>query len=531
MSLHKKLISERNIFILILVINCVFILAVRFYPSMDGPCHLYNSNLITHLIKGSQDGINNYFILNHAPIPNWISYFILSFFNSFLPAWGAEKILLIAYLIGLAVSFRLLIKQLCPENIGLSILILPFAYSFLFHLGFYNYSISFIFMFLTLYYWLKYQSDTSLKKYMLLFTLITLTYFSAILTFFFLGLTLGLFVLAFSINNYLNGNSLKKEAKAIIRELILLLIISSPALIFSAIFIGSTTYSTSGHRYSYGELITWVNDVRSIIVYNYTEERVITEQIMHIMIALVSVSLFLRFHKTGTLFSSRIYRRSDILLIPIALAFCFLFIIPDGSNAGMMSDRFCLMFFMLLVLWTVAQRLPPKVVTVFIAFIIVIHLGLLTKHHFGTIVKLSKDAETIYYSSGYIKENSVVLPVNMTDNWLEPHFSNYLGVDKPMIILENYEAQVGWFPVRWNTREMPRIKLCENDGINGIQWDSNINSTTIKQIDYVFLFGNTNKINDESWTELKIVLDQNFTLSYTTEDNYAAVYSRVLKNE
>jgi len=115
----------------------------------------------------------------------------------------------------------------------------------------------------------------------------------------------------------------------------------------------------------------------------------------------------------------------------------------------------------------------------------------------------------------------------MSDNWLEPHFSNYLGVDKPLIILENYEASVGWFPVKWNTQKLPRIKLGTFDTINGIQWMSNTQSNQIKQIDYVFLYGSTNKIDDQSWAELNAELAKNFRPVFNSENNYIIIYKRL----
>ena len=63
MTNFLKRINEKNIFLLVLLINCLVISTVRFYPSADGPSHLYNSNLIAHLLNGNSDEISNYFVL------------------------------------------------------------------------------------------------------------------------------------------------------------------------------------------------------------------------------------------------------------------------------------------------------------------------------------------------------------------------------------------------------------------------------------------------------------------------------------
>jgi hypothetical protein len=523
----KKWPTEKIIFYAVLALSVLLLLTVKFYPSMDGPSHLYNSNLICHLLNGHPSIVGSYFILNKDVIPNLTSYFILSLFNSFLPGWLAEKILLILYLIGIAISFRLLIKQLNPSNAGLSVLIMPFAYSFLFHLGFYNFSLSFIFMFLAIYYWLKNREKGGLLKYFILFLFISFTYLSAIITFVFLGFILGLFILVYSIKDYYKEYNRSLIVKKLFRELIFLFIVSLPCLIFSIIFIKSTIYFPSKEHYSLGELIKWLNDARCIIVYDYEGEARLTGQFLHIAIAILSISFFTRFYQKGAWFYKDKIRRSDIFLIPTLIALILLFVVPNGSNAGMMSDRFCLLFYLFFIVWVSSQSLPKRVSLLFVVLIVMVHLGLLFKRQNSTIRNLDKDAIAIYNAAKYIEENSIVLPVNMSDNWLEPHFSNYLGVDKPMIILENYEASVGWFPTKWNVQKMPRLKLGGLDAINGIQWISNTQSSQVKQIDYVFLYGSTNKINDLHWVELKSVLEKSYKMVFTSGNHYVAIYKRI----
>jgi hypothetical protein len=493
---------------------------------MDGPCHLYNSNLINHLVTVSPGEITNFFVINKAVIPNWTGHLILSLFNLLFPAWVAEKVLIIFYLLGISISFRLLLKQFNPDFVGFSVLIVPFAYSFLFHLGFYNYCLSFVFLFFTIYYWLKNSENNGFQKYIVLFVLSALTYLSAILTFFFLGFCLGIFTIVFSINDYCNGLQVSAIIKKRGRQVVFLLAAFLPGLFFSVLFFKSSAFLGTNEQYTVGELVKWLNDVRCIIVYDYTGEEKLTEQFLHIAIIIVAISLFMRFSNKSPVTATAIFRKSDVFLIPCLLALVFLFIIPNGSNAGMMSDRFCLLAYMFFIVWVAAQPIPKKISSVLIVLIIIFQVGLLFKRQNGTIRDLNKHAVAINDAAKYIAENSIVLPVNMSENWIEPHFSNYLGVDKPMVILENYEATVGWFPVQWNEKNFPRLKLGDYDSVNGLQWKSNIQSNQIKHIDYVFLYGNTQKVNDPVWSDLKNVLDKYYALTYVSEQKYAAVYKR-----
>jgi hypothetical protein len=519
-------LKEGYLFYSILLLNLIILCSVKYYPSMDGPAHLHNAKLLSHLIQGDFNSFSEFYEINSIAIPNWTSHIVLGSLITVFPAWLAEKIMLCLYIIGLTLSFRLLITKLNPTNNYLSFIIFPFTYSFLFHLGFYNYSISFIFLFFTLYYWLKIKDTQTNLNSVVLSLLLILTYFSGVLTYFFLGLTLGLFVISIEIGHYFQNRQLGFQIYTLFKKLGLLLLISLPSLLLLMMFLKSISYAPSGGGYPMNELTKWIDDVRALIVYDYVGEEKLTSQFLHIIIAIFSISLFLRFKNIPfKKFAERI-DRNDIILVPVLVALVLFYIVPNDSSARMMSDRYILMFYMLLIIWVAWQPLPKRVSQILVFLILVLHFGLLMKHQNGTIRKLNRDAISIETVAKYIETGSVILPINMSDNWLEGHFSNYLGVNKPLVILENYEAGVGWFPLKWNWEKIPNIMLGKKTSVSGIQWPGNTNSAKIKQIDYVFLYGALSKVNDAQWIELKEELNADFTLVYTTDNQFAALYKK-----
>jgi len=516
------LIESKYLFYFVLLINIILLFFTKFYPSMDGPAHLYNSNILLHLLKGN-NVLSEFYSINSLYIPNWTSHFILLIFNSFLPSWVAEKILLIIYVSGMALSFRYLIKVLNPKNISLSILIFPFIYSFLFHLGFYNFSLSFILFFVTLGYWLQSFNSKNTYKYFILFFLITITYFTSIVIFGFLGLTIGSFILYFSYKKYLEDKNFVRAIQFCGQRLLILLIVSLPSLIFLILFFKNVQFFPSDAAYSVEELIKWINDARPFIVYNYVGDEIITEQFFHVLLLLLAFSFTL---KNKNKENYNYIEKANILAIPLLISILFYFLTPNGSSAGMMSDRYCLILYILGIVWIVSRSVETKFNNIIILIVLILHFGLLFKHLNGTIRKLDANAITINKVDEYISENSVVLPVNLSDNWLEPHFSNYLGVEKPMIILENCEADVGWFPIKWNSENIPNIMLGDKNSISGISWINNTKSKSTKQIDYILLYGNQSKIDDSKWSELKEQLSKGFKLKYKSENNYVMLYEK-----
>ncbi|KFD38298.1 hypothetical protein AT05_10865 [Schleiferia thermophila str. Yellowstone] len=515
--------ESKYLFYVTLLINVLLLFSTKFYPSMDGPAHLYNANILLHLLRGN-DFLSEFYSINNLPIPNWISHIILLIFQSFLPSWMAEKILLIIYVSGMALSFRYLIKVLNPKNISLSILIFPFIYSFLFHLGFYNFSLSFILFFSTLGYWIHSFNSKNKYKYFILFLLITMTYFTNLLIFGFLGLTMGLYVLYFSVKKYLDDHDMLSALRFCSRNLLILLLISLPGLIFFLIFYVNVQFYPSEEAYSVKELIKWINDARPFIVFDYADEEIITEQFLHVLLLLLGTSFLLNNEEKSNYNN---IEKANVIAIPLLLSIFLYFVTPNGSSAGMMSDRYCLILYMLGLVWVVSRSVATKFNGILIFSILILHFGLLFKHLNDTIKKLDANAIAINMADEYISENSIVLPVNLSDHWLETHFSNYLGVDKPMVILENYEASVNWFPIKWNSEKIPNILLKDKNSISEIQWINNINSTSTKQIDYVLLYGNLNKINDPKWSDLKEQLSAGFKVKYISENHYVALYEKI----
>lgn len=520
------LVNERIVFYSVLLINVIVLWSLKYYSSMDGPAHLYNSNLISHLIKGDISSLSIFFTFNTIPIPNWTSHSILSILCLIFPSWIAEKIMLSFYIIGLALSFRLLISKIAPSNISLSILIFPFIYSFLFHLGFYNFCLSFILFFYTIFYWIK-SKDNNYIRYIYLSILITLTYFSNVLIYGFLGISLAFLVVLFEIR----GSKFfsKENIRIVFNKLLLLFVISIPSLVCLSLFYTTTKFFNSTDKLSANELFNWIKDVRPLIVYNYQNEAIITRLFLLIIIGIVSISLYNRFQSTPLKEFYLKIEKNDIFLFISFIALFLFFTVPNGSNAGMMSDRYCLIFYMVLIIWVVAQLIPTRLRHIFIGGILVLHSVLLFQHY-KVLKNLNKDAQTIESASKYLEKGSVVYSINMSDNWLETNFSNYLGVEKAIVLLQNYEANVGWFPLKWNTDSLPHIVFGNKIDETGINWTVNNNSNKIINIDYVLVYGTLSKMENDNYTETKKLLDSNYKLVYESNDKFVVLY-KFIKNK
>jgi hypothetical protein len=109
--------TELIIFAVVTIASMVPLLTTRFFPSMDGASHLSNANIINQLLIYNNKLFQQFFLLNPEPVPNWTSHFMLAFMQLIMPAFLAEKILVILLLAGMPFAFRALLKTISPGNI------------------------------------------------------------------------------------------------------------------------------------------------------------------------------------------------------------------------------------------------------------------------------------------------------------------------------------------------------------------------------------------------------------------------------
>ena len=509
--------QEKFFFLAVLLINISFIFNAKFFPSMDGPAHLHNSYLLKQLFGGSEF-VKQYYNLNHSPIPNWSLHGTLALLLCFFSAPNAEKIIQVIYILLMAFSFRYFIKQIQPKNLFGSILVFPFMFSFLFHLGFLNFCLSIGFMFLGVGFYLKNQQNLRVKNRLILGVIALLAYFSNVLGFAYLVF----FLFAFSfVNHFSEGIELSRiKIAELLKKYTVLFLICLVPLIFLILFYTSVEFFPSTKDYKKEELLNWVFSLRSLIVYNFGQDQYYTQVLFLILSMSFAISVFI-FYKTEQKITLSI---KLMLLIAIGFTFIFLLKIPDGSSAGMMSDRLCLMLFFVSLAAFISFPIPRSVLIGIVFITIYINIAIYHYNHSSIIKNYSVHADKIYILSERIREKSIVLPINLDADWMEGHFSNYLGVNKELVILENYEANVGWFPLKWDMEKMPKFMLGTKTNIGNIYWTTNWESKLDKKIDYVLIYGNTSKLDQPEYAELKQELVNSYILDESISDTYTKLF-------
>ncbi|MEN8928782.1 MAG: hypothetical protein ABF242_01790 [Flavobacteriales bacterium] len=510
-NLLKQLMKEKYIFLLCIVVTLIPVLFFRFFPTLDGAAHLYNSNLLNEIFFESNPTISSFFVANNKPVPNLTGHIILSFFNLFLPAFLAEKAFLILYITGLSYSFRSLIKAINRENKIASYFIFPFVYSFVFILGFYNFSIALVFLLITLSYWISLKEKpfdkTAIAK---LFLLLSLTFFSHIFVFAVLLMSLGILFLVTEIKVYFTTENQKKTIlKTSFKKFGALLV---SALIPFLLFVHYFYSRPPANKLEYlpqGELIDNLFSFRALLSYNSYEENQYLEIISTTLLALFFLAIFSRMRlwisdkKIGGKKIS-FFKIQDLWLIISSVLLIMYFTLADSTSyGGFVTTRVSLVLYLTIILWIAANSLPKWVLSLAAIAVFYAHFHLVS--YYGSITKnLNNIALDCEEASSKMNENSVVLPLNYSDEWLALHFSNYLGIEKPLIILDNYEAVNDYFPLIWNWPFLT-VPIYENIAKNNflcIDSATYLNQANF-DVDYVFVLGDINSKQDDCAADKK----------------------------
>ena len=118
---------EKILFIIFSLINLLPLFTSTIFPTIDGAAHLNNAVLFRHLVSGNEF-LEQYFMFNHEPVPNWSGHILLMLLDFFLPPLIALKMLQVLIIGLLPFAFRYLVVAIAPQNRYFSFLIFQSIY-------------------------------------------------------------------------------------------------------------------------------------------------------------------------------------------------------------------------------------------------------------------------------------------------------------------------------------------------------------------------------------------------------------------
>ena len=485
----KSILNEKWIFYTLVLVNAWPLFSLQYFPTLDGPAHLYNSLLINEILFNDNSIVTEFFVLNISLLPNWIGHALLSLLRLFLPGHFAEMVLVIGFFILLPILFRRLVKTINPSNTYLCFLILPFTYNFIFMLGFFNYSLALLLMMVVLNYWIRNKDkEHSIKTKITLFLMFTCLYFSHIIVF-----VMSLFVLVIYVVIPLPKKTNRKDSfkrSLTQNHLKSLVITASIPLILSIFFIFEQNAMSGFNSSNLNQLLYELFTFQLLIVFDSILERPYTLTLSITILLLLLSRIYIRINHPP--------KNSEYdVWITISLLFLLLyFIAPNYSGSGgYYSVRLLILFYFFLILWLNFQK-GYKKLDLLLAVPFLVASYQLSEFKVLKMDGHEKLARSISDVSQLIEKNAVIWPINNTNNWYYGHISNYVGAGTSFIILENYEAITNYFPIKWVDGFMPSDAFTPNN--NSPYFTLKHNKESILNgwpIDYILVLGSLQRHN------------------------------------
>ncbi|MFZ4520299.1 MAG: hypothetical protein ACOYNC_01260 [Bacteroidales bacterium] len=523
--------AELLIFTILTIINLLPFVATRFFPSMDGASHLANSNIISQLIFHHNTLFKEFFVLNPEPVPNWTAHLLISLLTLVMPAFLAEKILIILLLAGTPFAFRNLVGTVSSKGTLYSFLIFPFTHSMFFFFGFFNFCMAVLLFLITLNYWLRHQRAPGIKQTLVLTILVGMTYFSHIVIFGTLLIVIALHIICGSILDLRNNSHDRKAIlnRFLSRTFAITLAALIPLILFVYFF-----YSRPEIReikfISRHDLVNILSSIRPLVSLNPIIEGKLLKVLFYLFVFLVITGI--------TAFSARLYRKfsktnlpnqsPDIPLLPqfnfwwllssLLILLALFFTLPDAyGTASYTSYRIGYVFFLVAILWLSTFRVPWHIGL--LAAVMSLYVNtMLIRYYTPSIRDLGKLATSCNKAAEFVAPNSLVLPLYCMDNWFTGHFVDYLAVDKPVVMVYNYECSSGYFPVKWNEKTKPNYYLGNPATPEKYINFEIIKGNPVKMLDYVFIVGQYDANKDWFFGTLDKILTADFVRVYEAEN-------------
>jgi hypothetical protein len=148
-------VGDRALLCALLVAHAAPLCLFAYFPSRDGPTHLEGALLLLRYHLPAEAVLREWFVLTLPLAPNWLDHVLLAVLSLVLPPVVAEKVLVASFVIGLPLAARRALAAVRPDAGFLAVLMLPFTYTWLLHMGFYNFCLSLPLLLLTVASWLR----------------------------------------------------------------------------------------------------------------------------------------------------------------------------------------------------------------------------------------------------------------------------------------------------------------------------------------------------------------------------------------
>jgi len=489
-----------------LLLHALPVCMFHYFPSQDGPSHLANANILRLIADPDHQQYRQFYYINPRPEPNWLGHLVLAALLTLFSVSVSEKLLLLCYVLLLPLSVRYALSAIDPKMKALSLFSFVFVYNLLFHLGFYNFSLSIIMFFFCVGFWIQYRGDFNLRQGIVFSCLLLVVYFchifslvTALLAIAIIGSSWILAAVCYSQHRdrFLSISFLAIFWKELRRHFEKTFYCSIPALALAFTF-----FLNKGLRRA--EVLPAKDLGKKLLrlesLVSFDQEVVYLSSLVAAVFAIVLCTILA--HK---IWNRDINRFDGILLVLLAFL-CIYFMAPDSMAGGdYISDRMMLYPFFAAILWFGAQGHFHKLGVLSAHVVLLLSVAMLVRHT-AKYAEINEYLEEYTSAAKFIPEKSLLLPVSLArkgpvvdgqpvagkvSSFL--HASGHIVAQNNIIDVSDYEPWKGYFPLLYRPETDPFIHLARDQyGLVATYPRVDIahyHQQTGLQIEFILLFG------------------------------------------
>lgn len=502
---------EPVLFCLVIVLNLLPVLFTPVMFSLDGPAHMYNAAMLKGFVTGHSDTVYEFLYINKVPVPNWTGHLLMAFFQFFVSPAFSEKLLVISLLVLTPFSFRYFVKSFENYQVAGAYFIFAITYNAFQVLGFYNFLLAFIPAFYLLGYLVRHLGRYRRKHYLVLSLLLILTYFSHLFIYLLCLLAVALVVFFYALISA--GFKPRNWFPVLLKTSLpfLLVVLPSCILLFCFYFIKPQLYPTYLET---GDIIKLVRENSSLMSFRY-EETTWTQPLLLVFVLLAFFSFVSRIRQ---FMAQKQLAITDVFPLLLLLLILLLFTLPDSDGwAGYYTLRTLLLINLFMLLWAATVVLPGWIKAGAALFMLVGH-GFLIQGYYTEYQKHQPLLNACNRAGQKVGQGQSLLTLNLTGNWRYDHTGSYVGAVNRALLLENYEAGMNYFPLKWQMQGIPTPVLKNGEvPAQFISWPLQ-NTGKVMPIDCIFVIGNLAEQTSEPCQQINQVLQNNYELVFNEKN-------------
>ena len=500
---HLAIKTRRSSYLIVsilLLLHLLPILIFKYFPTQDGFSHLYNAHVLKSYHNVENYQLRNVYDLRLTLFPNWTSHLLLALLMHIFPPLICEKILLIMCISLIPLSLFYFLHGVHPEatsSPGQNVFGLVgfiYAYNYLLHMGFYNFTLSISLFFFTLGYWCRHQwlqppNNLGGKKLSLLYLLIAATYFTHYQSFALLLLAITFLTIFSSLYTVgRNGDNKSDDwwLGSKIKPILVFLGLMLPFYLLMLSYYLDRRESEGTYR-SFEQLTNYFLSMKSLVAFR--DDHILVGQILLAVFGIAFLfTVINRVQKIGQsvmgkaggkLFWPQVLRPEDVFLLMALMLTAMYYKLPWANyGGGWINDRVHLYIFLVLLPFfdlgdysSLRRKSSPNWPAYYRTILggIIISLSLWhLRLNCQTYARLNEDLTNAMPAPGQLSAHTILASqpgewngwadaLAQTPKYVEPfgHLECYLALENNVAYLDNYEATTDHFPIRFKNRDLP----------------------------------------------------------------------------